>query len=78
MISRRKLYWGLSRSSRRCSRQRSCMGRCHPRGSHNNIACHATATHSIEWTHLPTGCHPQWVDAAVAHEWRLERIPSGR
>ena len=78
MISRRNLIGGSADSRRRSGGQRPRAGRRYSRGRHLNLAGHAAAARSVERARLSAGRHPQWLDAAVAHERRLEGIPSRR
>ena len=57
--------------------QRSCSGSEHPGSADNEDQFDAAAAVPGERPGLPAGGHPEWLDAAMADERRLEGIPFG-
>ena len=69
MISRRNLIGGSAILAGAAAVSGRVQAAAIPEAVTTTSPGHAAATHSIERTRLPAGCHPQWLDAAVAHEW---------
>ena len=57
--------------------QRSCSGSEHPGSADNEDQFDAAAAVPGERPGLPAGGHPEWLDAAMADERRLDGIPFG-
>ena len=73
-----KFPWHGNGARKRNGDQRPRPGRKHPRSADHGEGDDAAAALSLERAGLPAGRDAQRLDAAVAHERRLEGIPSRR